>query len=126
MIGMAHIGDLRLRDLGFGRSRVEQKLVHLVRANVAENSAVLFRIPEPVRPARAAARDTAALKDLVRRNVDGLDDLADGALLDEHAGVDGGLHLEPLAVHDAVDAFRLGDGLAHFGQLFERCDAGLV
>ncbi len=46
--------------------------------------------------------------------------------LDELAGLDGGLHFEPLAVHDGVDFFRFGDGLANGGELFERGDAGLV
>ena len=74
--------------------------------------------PPPASPPR--------LKDLVRRNIDGLNHLADGALLDQFAGVNGGLHLQQLAVHDGVDPLGLGDGLAHFGQLLERGDAGLV
>src|SRR5215475_8652781 len=83
-------------------------------------------MPEPFRPARSAARVAVALDDLVRRNVDSLDDFADGALLDEFAGVDCGLYLEPLAVHDGVSALRFCDRLSHLGELFERRDAWLV
>ena len=54
-VRMAHIGDLRLRHFGLLRSRVEEKLVHLVRADVAQNSAVLVGIPEPLGPPRSAA-----------------------------------------------------------------------
>ena len=56
---MAHIGDLRLDDLGLGRAGVEEELVDLVRADVAENAAVLVGIPEPLRPARCPARIAA-------------------------------------------------------------------
>ena len=97
-----------------------------MRADVAEDAAVLLGIPEPVGPAGAAAGVAVLLGDLVGRDVDGLDHLADGALLDQFAGVDRGLHFEALAVHDGVDALGFGDGLADFGKLLERGDAGLV
>src|ERR1700692_298042 len=47
--GVVHIGDLRSRYLSAGRSGVVDKLVCLVRTDIAENSAVLSRIPKPVR-----------------------------------------------------------------------------
>jgi hypothetical protein len=46
--------------------------------------------------------------------------------LHQLAGIDRGLHFQPLAVHDGVDALGLGDGLAHLGQLLQRGDPGLV
>ena len=78
------------------------------------------RPPEP--PCVAAV----SLNDLVRRDVDRLDDLADGPGLHQLAGLDGGLHLQPFAVHDGVDLLGFGDGLADRGEIFERGDAGLV
>ena len=62
----------------------------------------------------------------MRRNIDGLDYLADRALPHQFAGVDGRLHFEQLAVQDRVDALGLGDRLAHLGQLLEGGQAGLV
>ena len=125
-MGMAHIGDLRLGDLGLGRAGVVEELVHLVRTDVAENSAVLNRVPEPVGPAVRPPASPPCLNDLVRRDVDRLNHFADGAGLDQFAGFDGSLHFQPLAVHDGVDSSGFGDGLAHFGQFLERGDAGLV
>ena len=124
---MAHIGDLRLDDLSLLRAGVEEELVDLVRADIAEDAAVLIGVPEPIRavPVPPPA-SPCALDDLVRRDVDGLNDFADGALLDEFAGIDSGLHLEPLAIHDGVDALGLGDGLAHLSKLLQGGDAGLV
>jgi hypothetical protein len=126
MIGMAHVGDLRLDNFGVFRSRVEEELVDLVRADVAEDAAVLVGVPEPLGAAGSAACVAMPLNDLMGRNVDGLNDFADGALLDEHAGINSGFHFKALAVHDAVDALGLGDGFAHFGKLLEGGDAGLV
>ena len=51
MLRMTHVGDLRLGDLGLGRAGVVEELIDLVRADVAEDAAVLHRVPEPVRPA---------------------------------------------------------------------------
>ena len=62
----------------------------------------------------------------MRRDVDGLDHLADGALLDQLAGMDRGAHFQPLGIEDGVDAPGLRDGLAHQRQILERGDAGLV
>jgi hypothetical protein len=66
------------------------------------------------------------LEDLMRRNIDRLNHLADRALPHEFAGVDGCLHLKQLAVHNRVDALGFGDGLAHLRQLFERRHSRLV
>ena len=61
----------------------------------------------------------------MRRDVDGLDHLADGARLDQFAGLDRGLHLQPLGIHDGENAPGLLDGLAHFGELLEWVIPGL-
>ena len=90
---MANIGNLRLDDFGMSGASVEEKLVDLVGADIAEDAAVLIRVPEPFRPARAAASIAMTLDDLVGCDVDGLDDFADGALLNEVASVNGGLDL---------------------------------
>src|SRR5580692_7628768 len=62
----------------------------------------------------------------MRSDVDGLDDAADGPGLDELACFDRSFDLEALAVHDGVDFFGFGDGLANGGEIFESGDAGLV
>ena len=67
-----------------------------------------------------------ALRNLVRRNVDRLDDLADRALLDQFARIDSGFHLEPLTVHDREDALGFGNRLAHLRQLLQGRDSRLV
>ena len=95
-------------------------------ADVAEDAAVLVGIPEPLWPRRSAAGVAATLHDLVGRNVDGLNHLADGALLDELAGVDGRLDLQQFAIEDGVDAAGFGDGFADFGELPEGRHARLV
>jgi hypothetical protein len=123
---MAHVSNLRFNHLSLLRSRIEQKLIHLVRADVAQDSAVLFRIPEPLWPPRTSARVAVSLSDLVRSDINCLNDFADGALLNELARINRCFHLKPLAIHDAVDALRLGDSLAHFGKLLKGRDAWLV
>src|ERR1700751_3270019 len=95
-------------------------------ADVAENAAILHWIPEPVRTATASACVSGVLDDLVRSDIDGLDDAADGSGLDEVACFDGGFDLEALAVHDGVDFFGFGDGFADGGEGFEGGDAGVV
>src|SRR6185312_222845 len=95
-------------------------------ADIAENSPVLFRVPEPVRPAASAARRTAVLKDLVWGNVDRLDDLADRSLPNKLAGIHSRSDFQSFAIHDAVDPLRLSDRLTHIGQLLQRGDPGLV
>ena len=82
--------------------------------------------PEPVGAPGAAAGITMALNNLMGRDIDGLNDLADRALLNEHASIDRCFNLKALAVHDAVNASCFSDGFAHLGQLLERSDAGLV
>src|SRR5580704_2441182 len=66
------------------------------------------------------------LDDLVRSDVDGLDDLADGSGLDEFAGLDGSLYFEAFAVENGVYFFGFGDGLANGCQVFKGSDAGFV
>ena len=59
-------------------------------------------------------------------DVDGLDDMADGARLNQFPCFDGGLYLQPFRIHDGVDAAGGGDGLADFFQLLQCRDARLV
>ena len=87
-----------------------------MRADVAENSTVLVRVPEPIGPRICAARiASAALGNLVRCDINGLDHLADRALAHEFARVDCSFYFKQLAVHDRVDALGFGDGHAHLG-----------
>ena len=117
---MANIRDLRLHHLRLCRSGVEQELIHLVRADVAQNPAVLIRIPEPGGPSPAATGVSCMLDDLMRRDVDGLDHFSDCALPHEHARIDRSFHLQQLAIEDGVDALGFDDGPAHLRQLLER------
>src|SRR3569833_241318 len=126
MIGMADIGDLRRHDLGFGRAGIEQELVDLVRADIAKDAAILDIFPEPARARDAAAIVAGALDDLMRRDVDRLDDLADGAGLDQLPGINRGLHFQPLGIHDGVDAAGFRDGSLHQRQIFQCGDSRLV
>ncbi len=83
MVGVIDVGDLGFADLGFGGAGVVEELVDLMGADVAEDAAVLYGVPEPVGAAAASASVAVALNDLVRGDVDGLDDAADGSGLDE-------------------------------------------
>ena len=51
------------------------------------------------------------LNNLVGGDVDGLDDLADGYLLDQLPRINGSLHFQPLAIQDGVYKRGFGDGL---------------
>jgi len=124
---MVYVGDLRLGNLGLGRARVVEELVHLVRADIRREcrhiapgsrtspAARLSRL----RPRRALERSGAA-------QYDRLDNSADRSCLNQLAGLDRSLHLQPLAVHDGVDFLCLGDGLANRRQIFEGGDTRLV
>src|SRR6202012_4749312 len=61
MTRMAHIGDLRCHHLRAGRAGVEEKLVDLVRADIAQDAAELHILPEPAGPGHAAAIVAGAL-----------------------------------------------------------------
>src|SRR5688572_10911253 len=62
----------------------------------------------------------------MRRQVDGLDHLADRALLNELAGVNSRTHFQALRVHDGEFAPGVLDRLADLGELFERGNRRLV
>src|SRR5258708_25200117 len=62
----------------------------------------------------------------MRAEPNGLNARAVCARLDELSSLDGGATLEALAVHDRVDALRLGLYAPHVRKLIERRDAGLV
>ena len=66
------------------------------------------------------------LINLMRRNINRLNHPPDRTLLHQVAGLHRSLHLEPLAVHDAVDTLCLRDRLPHLSQLLQRRDARLV
>ena len=97
-----------------------------MRTNVAKDSPVLLRVPEPIGTRHRAAGSSTVLDDLVRRNVDGLDHFSDRALPHQFPRVNSGLHLQQLAVKDGVNPLGLSDGPAHIRQLFQRGHAGLV
>src|SRR5690242_6717219 len=110
---MTDVRDLRAHDLGGLAAGIEEELIDLVGADVAQDAAVLDIVVEPRRPTtEPSAVQAGALVDLMRRDVDGLDHFPDGALADEFARVHRGLHLEPFAVENSVDPFRLLDRLA--------------
>jgi hypothetical protein len=67
-----------------------------------------------------------SLNDLVGGDVDGLDNLADGSCLNELACFDCGFYFKALAVHDCVNFFSFGDGLANCGEVLEGGDAWLI
>src|ERR1035437_3066732 len=51
-VWMAHVRNLRFHNFGLFRARVEEELIYLMRTNVAQNSTVLVRVPEPLWPTR--------------------------------------------------------------------------
>ena len=118
VLRMVDVADLRRDDLGARRAGEVQELVGLVRRDVAEDAAV----------PRASKNHAGRVLEVhaVRPEPDGLHDAADRARLDQLAGLDRGAVLEPLAVHDRVDAARLRLHPAHLGELLERGDARLV
>ncbi len=64
----------------------------------------------------------AFLYDLMRSNIDCLDNLSDGSRLDHLASFDGGFYLQPLAIKDGVNSLCLRDGLSYLGDLSQgRC-----
>src|SRR5271168_5219150 len=126
MLGMSDVGDLRGNDFGFGRAGVIQKLIDLMRADVAKDSAVKVRVPEPLGTSGATTCIAVPLNYLVWSDVDGLNYATDRAGLNQISCFDSGFYFEPLAVHDAVDAMSFRNGLAHFGELLQCGDAGLV
>ncbi len=118
VLRVIEVPDLRGHDVGARRAGEEEELIGLVRADVAEDAAVALALEEP--------RRTRLEVGPVRSQADRLHDAADRPRLHQLAGLDRGAVLEPLAVHDRVDALGLGLDLAHFGQLLERRDARLV
>ena len=108
---MVNVADLRGDDLGARRVREGQKLVRLVRRDIAQDPAKATAVEEP-RRALAGAH-------AMRSQPDGLHDATDRAGLDELACLDGCAVLEALAVHDGVDAASISLHASHFRQLFE-------
>ena len=115
---MVDVGHLRGDHLRFVRTGKEQKLVELVRADVAQDAAVALQLEEP---GRAILGIHA-----VGPQSDRLDDLSDCPGLNQFPGLHGRAVLEALAIEDRVDAARLRLDAAHLGQLIERRNAGFV
>jgi len=89
-----------------------------VRADVADDAAVAIAVEEPL---WARFRVHA-----MRPEPHGLDDFTDGPCLDQFSGLDGRRILEPLAVHDRVDATSFFLYAAHLSELFQRNNARLI
>ena len=89
-----------------------------MRGDVAEDAAVALALEEPRRPRFEVGP--------VRSHADRLHDTADRPRLHQLTSFDRGAVLEPLAVHDRVDALGRGLNLAHLGELVERRDPRLV
>jgi hypothetical protein len=112
------VGDPGGGDRGVIAAAVEEHLLELVAADVAEDAAVGVPVEEPGRPGGGVHPVGAQAEDL--------DDAADGAVSDEPAGVDSALDVQALAVVDGV----LLAGCLCFGaclrQLAEGGHRGLV
>ena len=85
VVGMIHVCNLGCRNRGRGRAGVVNELVRLMRADVAKDAAVLGRVPKPI--------GTAGGVQLMGRDVDGLHNFADCAVLDQVACLHGRAHL---------------------------------
>ena len=115
---MMHVADLRRHHLALGRTGEEEKLIRLVRSDVAEDAAVARAFEEPGRPRlgfmRCGPRPTVWMTPPI------------APAFTSSPGLHGGPVLEPLAVHDRVDALRLRLHATNLRQLLERRDARLV
>ena len=78
---MIHVADLRRDHFGLRRIGEEEKLIELVRRDVANDAAEILPVPEPGR--------SRLRIDAMRTEADGLDDFADGPGLDQFARLDG-------------------------------------
>src|SRR5262245_62138264 len=74
MLRVIHVADLRRDHFGLRGIREEEKLIELVRRDVADYAAEILLVPEP--------RRTRARVDAMRAETDGLDDFADGSGFD--------------------------------------------
>ena len=108
---MVVVCNLGVHDPGILRAGVEQELLDLVAADVAQDAAVLFLFKEP---GRARGRAQA-----VRPHADDLHHAADGSGLDELAGVNGAFHLQPFAVIYKVFSACFRDGFLYVGELLK-------
>jgi hypothetical protein len=112
------VGDAGRGDRRVVAAAVEEHLLELVAADVAEDAAVGVPVEEPV--------GSGASVHPVRAHPHDRDDTADGTVRYQLAGVDRALHVQPLAVVDGV----LLAGRLRFGaclrQLAESGHRGLV
>ena len=81
-LGMGEVPDLARHDLGLGGTREEQELLDLMRADIAQDAAILGALVEPGR--------AWVVAQTVRAGPDRLDDAADGTRLHQPPGLDGG------------------------------------
>src|SRR5687767_3897461 len=115
---MAHVPHLRRDHIGTGGTGEVEKLVALVRADIADDASVAGRVPEPL--------GSLGRMNAMRPKTDRLHDPADRAAPHELSSVHRGAVLESFAVHDRVDPPRCRLYSPHFGQLLERRDTRLV
>src|SRR6266850_2366429 len=113
-----NVSNLRGDHFSPGRPGKEQKLIRLVRADVTDDAAVTLAVEEPLR--------TRLRVHAMRAQPHCLDDLTDGACFDQLSGLDRRSILEPLAVHDRVDATSFSLNATHFSELCERNNARLI
>jgi hypothetical protein len=112
------IGDRRRHHLGVVGSGEKQKLLALMRCDVGEDAAIFIALEKPLRPRR--------LVQAVRPEPGRMDDTADGAGLDQLAGLHSSAGLEMLGKAHRINQSGLGLNLAHRGKLLKRRDARLV
>ena len=111
ILRMRVVGNAAAGDCAVLLARIEQILLDLVAADIAEDAAVLLLFKEPLRPpCRAQPMRPEALH---------MDDLADGALLNQVARQHRAFHMQPFAVIDHVLLARLRHHLLGAVQLLQ-------
>src|SRR5258706_2679832 len=118
MLRVVNVSCLRGDHFGPGRTGEEQELVRLMRADIAEDAAILITIVEPGWTHRRILA--------MRPQTDGLNNLSNGAGLDELAGFDSRATVKAFAVGDRENATSLCLHPPHLCDLLERSDRGLL
>ena len=115
---MGPIGDGRRDHFGLERIGEEQELLALVAGDVAEDAAVARALEEPGR--------ALVVADSVGAEAGGVDDLADGAGLDQFARLHRAARFVVLGIEHGEDAAGLGLHVPERAQFVERDHARLV
>ncbi len=118
VLGVAVIGGEGVGDAGILGAAVEEELLDLVAADVAEDAAVLGALEEPLGATGGAQAVGAEAEDL--------DHASDGVLMDQSAGVNGALDVEALAIINGIFFPGAGDSGAGLIELIEGGEGGLV